>query len=184
MIHCKMATGNVCEKVASAKPVGLASAPSMPRLVTFGVIRRKDHPPTLASYWPREASTRCCASWISILRAVATRTTVGKSTARSRWSYIGAIRKRRLGEKPRLVAGATTDARAVGSARQRIRSPLGEGMAPAVCASRSIVSSLLPPCYALRLRGRLGGAEHQRHLRIHARQQLLVGIGHVDLDCA
>ena len=51
--------------------------------MTFGV-REGKIAPTLLSYAPREASTRCSASWISMLRAMATRTTVGKSTARRR----------------------------------------------------------------------------------------------------
>src|SRR5258708_21712519 len=90
MIHCIAAAGKKCVKVARARLLAFWSAPWMPRAVTFGVSEGKIAP-TLLSYSPREASTRACASLISMLRAMATRTTVGKSIARRRRSYMGGI---------------------------------------------------------------------------------------------
>jgi hypothetical protein len=90
MIQFITAAGVKFLKVASpTPPLGFESAPSRPRAVMLGVIEGKIAP-TLLSYSPREASTRCCASLISRLCAVTTRATVGKSTARRR-RYIGGI---------------------------------------------------------------------------------------------
>jgi hypothetical protein len=89
MIHWSAATGKKFWKLASPKPPPLATAPLRPTAVTPGVMEGK-MAPTLASYAPRDASTRCCAFWMSRLRAIATRATVGKSTA-SIWRYIVGI---------------------------------------------------------------------------------------------
>src|ERR1700738_4794588 len=62
------AAGVKFRKVASpTPPSGFASAPPRARPVMLGVMEGKIAP-TLLSYSPREASTRCCASWISRLR--------------------------------------------------------------------------------------------------------------------
>ena len=51
---------------------------------------------------------RCCASWMSMLRAIAMRMTVGRSTANMRRSYIGLIcDASTVKEAVGCVAGAT-----------------------------------------------------------------------------
>ena len=75
------------------------------------------------------------------------------------------------------------DAKALGSACQRIRSPLKEGVAPAPCARRSVVSRFISFREALRLgRIHLLRLTPQRHLCIHTWQQPRIGVRQVDFD--